>query len=450
MNTSKNQVVLTVTQLTRAIKNNLENEYRFVRISGEISNLKTPYSGHSYFTLKDSNAQIRGVLFKQQKRFVSLEMRDGQDVVCFGRVTVYEPRGDYQLIIDSIEQFGQGKLQKEFEALKEKLAKKGYFESESKKTLPEFAKKIIVISSATGAALQDFLKIVKLRKSPLHIQIIPALMQGKEAPGQICKAIKLASTLPDADAIVLCRGGGSLEDLWAFNDEDVANAIYQCQIPIITGIGHEIDFTIADFCADFRAPTPTAAAERLTQDSSELLNYISTLEKRIKRSLKQVVSTKDLRLGHSIKLLCNFDNKLKDGSHRLTLSKSYLVQAMSDYVARLDTRLQMTTAKLETQAPIAKINLQEKNLLHLKKELIYTIQTSISRHEAKLGSQAALLNSVSPLATLARGYSVVRKPNDSGIPTTVITDSSMVNEGDALNILLHKGAVDCVVTSKIE
>ncbi len=448
MNTSKDQAILTVSQLTKAIKNNLENEYRFVRISGEISNLKTPYSGHSYFTLKDSNAQIRGVLFKQQKRFVSLDLRNGADVVCFGRVTVYEPRGDYQLIVDSIEQFGKGKLQKEFEALKEKLAAKGYFENDIKKALPEFAKNIVVISSATGAALQDFLKIVKLRKSPLQIKILPALMQGKDAPGQICNAIKCADTLPDVDAIVLCRGGGSIEDLWAFNDEKVADAIYQCKTPVITGIGHEIDFTIADFCADFRAPTPTAAAESLTRDSDELLHYISTLEKRIKRSLEQHISSIKLRLNHSIKLLSNFDNKLNDGEHRLTLSKSYLVQAMSEYVTRFDTRLQMTTAKLENQAPLAKITLQEKNLLHLKKELTGEMQNTISRYEAKLGSQAALLNSVSPLATLARGYSVVRRQTHSGNPTEVITDSSKVNEGDALNVLLHKGAVDCIVTSK--
>ncbi len=448
MNTSKDQTILTVSQLTRAIKNNLENEYRFVRISGEISNLKTPYSGHSYFTLKDSNAQIRGVLFKQQKRFVNLNLRDGQDVICFGRVTVYEPRGDYQLIVDSVEQFGQGKLQKEFEALKEKLAAKGYFDSDIKKVLPEYPRKVIVISSATGAALQDFLKIVKLRKSPLQIQILPALMQGKLAPAQICNAIKCADTLPDVDAIVLCRGGGSLEDLWAFNDEQVANAMYLCKAPIITGIGHEIDFTIADFCADFRAPTPTAAAERLTQDSSELLHYILTLEKRIKRSLEQFISAKDIQLKHSIKLLSNFENKISDGEHRLVLSKSYLVQAMSEYIARIDNKLQMITTKLEAQAPIAQITLQEKNLLHLKKELTGAIQNIISRQEARLGSQAALLNSVSPLATLARGYSIVRKRDITGKPTEVVTDSSKVNEGDALNVLLHKGSVDCVVRSK--
>lgn len=448
MNTSKDQTILTVSQLTKAIKNNLESEYRFVRISGEISNLKTPYSGHSYFTLKDSNAQIRGVLFKQQKRFVELDLRDGQDVVCFGRVTVYEPRGDYQLIVDSVEQFGKGKLQREFEALKEKLAARGYFENDIKKDLPGFPKKIIVISSATGAALQDFLKIVRERKSPLHIQILPALMQGKHAPAQICNAIKRADSLPDVDAIVLCRGGGSLEDLWAFNDEELAIVMHQCKTPIITGIGHEIDFTIADLCADYRAPTPTAAAERLVQDSSELLNFISTLAKRIKRSLEQCISARDIRLKHSIKLLSNFQNRLNDGEHRLTLSKSYLVQAMSEYISRLDSNLQMTTTKLEAQAPVAKITLQEKNLLHLKKELTGAIQNMFLRQEAKLGSQAALLNSVSPLATLARGYSVVRKRDNTGKATEVITDSSKVNEGDALNVLLDKGDVDCVVTGK--
>ncbi|PHR26916.1 MAG: exodeoxyribonuclease VII large subunit [Desulfotalea sp.] len=445
MNSSKDQTILTVSQLTKAIKNNLESEYRFVRISGEISNLKTPYSGHSYFTLKDSNAQIRGVLFKQQKRYVSLELRDGQDVICFGRVTVYEPRGDYQLIVDSVEMFGKGKLQKEFEALKEKLAQKGYFDREIKKELPAFPRKIIVISSATGAALQDFLKIVRTRKSPLHIQILPVLVQGKDAPADISKAIQFADTLAGIDAIVLCRGGGSLEDLWGFNAECVADAIFQCKTPIITGIGHEVDFTVADFCADFRAPTPTAAAEVLTSDSSQLLAHIALLEKRLKRSFAQMLSSQEIRLNHSLKLLSGFGNKLNEGGHRLTLSKSYLIQAMSDYLSGQENRLQVCQAKLAAQAPLAKISVQEKHLLHLKKELIGHIQHSLARHEAKLGSQAALLNSVSPLATLARGYSVVRKKNTAGKPTQVVTDSSKLNEGDILNVLLHKGDVDCVV-----
>ncbi len=178
-----------------------------------------PYSGHSYFTLKDGSAQIRAILFKQQKRFVDLTLQDGQDVVCFGRITVYEPRGEYQIIVDSVELFGTGRLQKEFEQLKIQLDEKGYFAAEGKKALPPYPAKIIVISSPTGAAIQDFLKIVKIRKSPIQIQILPVRVQGKEAAGEIAEAIKMANTLKDVDIIVLCRGGGSLEDLWAFNEE---------------------------------------------------------------------------------------------------------------------------------------------------------------------------------------------------------------------------------------
>lgn len=448
MTTAKSQTILTVSQLTRAIKNNLENEYRFVRISGEISNLKTPYSGHSYFTLKDSGAQIRGVLFKQQKRFVSTDLKDGQEVVCFGRVTVYEPRGDYQLIIDSVELFGKGQLQREFEALKEKLSLKGYFDKAIKKEIPAFPKKIIVISSATGAALQDFLKIVRIRHSPLHIQIIPALMQGKDAPADIVKALSIAERQSDVDAIVLCRGGGSIEDLWAFNDEQVAGSIFKCQVPIVTGIGHEIDFTIADFCADFRAPTPTAAAETLTTDTGNVLSLLAGLRRRLGRTMELLLSSYDLRLKQNLKELSNFSSHLVQGEHRLALGKSYLIQAMDDKLTSLDSRLQMSSARLEAQAPLAKIELQQSLLSHLKKQLLGSMQAIINSNHAKLGSQAALLNSVSPLATLARGYSVVRKQNREGKPTTVITDSTSVSTGDAVSVLLHKGEIDCVVVGE--
>ncbi|MBU1566683.1 MAG: exodeoxyribonuclease VII large subunit, partial [Proteobacteria bacterium] len=218
MNTINKESILTVSQLTAAIKDILETEYRFVKICGEISNLKTPFSGHSYFTLKDSGAQIRAVLFKQQKRFVELNVQDGQQVVVFGRISLYEPRGEYQIVADSIELYGIGKLLKEFEQLKRKLADKGYFAVEFKKPLPPYPGKIIIISSPTGAAIQDFLKIVKNRMSPVHIQILPVKVQGKTAAAEIAKAIGIAQKIADADVIVLCRGGGSIEDLWAFNE----------------------------------------------------------------------------------------------------------------------------------------------------------------------------------------------------------------------------------------
>jgi exodeoxyribonuclease VII large subunit len=448
MITSKDKTILTVSQLTSAIKNNLENEYRFVRISGEISNLKTPYSGHSYFTLKDANAQIRAVLFKQQKRFVSLQLADGQDVVCFGRVTVYEPRGEYQLVIDSVELFGAGQLQQEFERLKEKLTAQGYFETRHKKAIPAFPKNIIVISSPTGAALQDFLKIVRMRQAPLQIKIIPTLVQGKDAPADICKALILAEKQPETDVIVLCRGGGSLEDLWAFNDERVADAIFRCPIPIITGIGHEIDFTIADFCADFRAPTPTAAAETLSADSASLMLQIHSCKKRLQRIISQKVGAIQMQLNHSIKLLGGLTSRLASGEHRLNMSQSYLQQAMNEYLSTLENRVNLKRTQLEAQAPVAKVRLQERQLSHLKKTLFGNMKHIIARHEAELGAQAALLNSVSPLATLARGYSVVRKRDKNGELSSVVTDSAAINAGDSINILLHKGQLDCLVADK--
>lgn len=447
MATSKEKTILTVTQLTRAIKDNLESDFRFVRISGEISNLKTPYSGHSYFTLKDSNAQIRGVLFKQQKRFVSLDLKDGQEVVCFGRVTVYEPRGDYQLILDSVELFGKGKLQREFEELKEKLSAKGYFDPEIKKEVPPYPKKIAVISSATGAALQDFLKIVRMRNAPLHIQIIPSLVQGKDAPADLVRAIKLAARQVDIDVIVLCRGGGSLEDLWAFNDEAVADAIHSCTIPIVTGIGHEIDFTITDFCADLRAPTPTAAAEALTADSASILAHVIGLNRRLFRSIQQRLAKEETRLNHSLKLLGSFSSHLERGEHRLKMSTSYLISAMGEKLTLLEARLQMSTARLQAQAPVAKIRLQESHVSNLKRRLSAAIEATLARKRMELGAQAALLNSVSPLATLARGYSIVRKQDYKGRPSKVITDSGSVSKGDAISVLLHKGEMDCVVVS---
>lgn len=447
MITTKEQNILTVTQLTRAIKTNLENEYRFVRISGEISNLKTPYSGHSYFTLKDDNAQLRAVLFKQQKRFVALRMEDGQQVVCFGRITVYEPRGDYQLIVDSVELYGKGRLQQEFEALKQKLSARGYFDQSIKKELPPFARKIAVVTSPTGAALQDFLKIVKTRHSPLQIIIVPTLVQGKEAPPAIAAAIKRAQSIAGIEAIVLCRGGGSLEDLWAFNDEAVADSIYHCKIPLLTGIGHEVDFTIADFCADLRAATPTAAAEILTSDTAELLQGIASLKNRLRRSMLSKLSVADRELRHSTKLLGTFRSNLAAGEHRLTMSKSYLIQAMADYLQNLSSKLQIRQAKLAGHAPLAKIDLQEKHLNYLKRELISHIKQKLQRCEAELGSKAALLNSVSPLATLGRGYSIVRKKKEDGKPGTVITDSGQVAPGDKVNVLLHQGDMDCIVES---
>ncbi len=442
------QAILTVSQLTRSIKNIIESDFRFVRISGEISNFKMVYSGHSYFTLKDSSAQVRAVLFKQQKRFVELTLQDGQDVVCFGRITVYEPRGEYQLIVDSVELFGIGRLQKEFEQLKLRLTQKGYFDAEAKKTLPPYPRKIVVISSPTGAAIHDFLKIVKIRKSPIWIQILPVKVQGKEAAGEIVRAIRTANSLDDVDIIVLCRGGGSLEDLWAFNEEVVAEAIHHSEVPIVTGIGHEVDFTIADFCADFRCPTPTGVAEKLIPDTHALRQHLAALRNGLVNRMQRKTTFLEQRLRHSIRMLGNMKNIFKDSELRLQLSKSYLYQATTKNLRLREDKLYSCIRRLQAQAPSRCIELQEKHLQFLTAQLHNHIRRILERKQMALAKQATLLNSVSPLATLGRGYSIVRKFKKDDGSYQVITRAADTNEGDELNILLREGQLDCIVRQK--
>jgi len=446
MNTSESQSILTVSQLTRSIKNILENEYRFIRISGEVSNLKTPFSGHSYFTLKDSGAQIRGVLFKQQKRYMALNLKDGQQVVCFGRVSLYEPRGEYQIIVDTIELFGTGKLQIEFDQLKKELAAKGYFSSELKKELPPFPEKIIVISSPTGAAIHDFLKITRIRQSNVHIQILPVRVQGKEASLEISLAIDLANTIEDVDLIVLCRGGGSLEDLWAFNEKVVAEAIFRSKLPVITGIGHEIDFTIADFCADFRCPTPTGVAEKLIPDTNSLLQHIGNLQTVLSERIHRKIKFLDQQLQHSIKMIGNLKNLLLNSGYRLGLSKTYLLQALSNKLSEKEQCLFSLRQRLESQGPSTRIELQSKQVQFLVKQLTSHMSFILERKRAMLANQAGLLNSVSPLATLSRGYSIVRKIEKKDGSLSVLTKAKNVEVGEEVNILMHQGQLDCIVT----
>lgn len=445
MNSLETEPVLTVSQLTRSIKNILESQYRFVRISGEISNFKMPHSGHSYFTLKDASAQIRAVLFKQKKRFVDLTLQDGQDVVCFGRISVYEPRGEYQIIVDSVELFGTGMLQKAFEQLKIKLFEKGYFAEETKKALPLYPAKIVVISSPTGAALQDFLKIVRIRQSPVHIQLLPVRVQGKDAAREIAKALQTANSLEQVDSIVLCRGGGSLEDLWAFNEEVVAEAIHRSAIPVVTGIGHEVDFTIADFCADFRCPTPTGAAEKLVPDATALRRHLDSLKTGLLNRMQQKMSFFDQRLRHSIRVLGNMRNFFRDSALRLQLSRSYLIQAIAKNLVVREKKLDASLRRLQAQAPSSRIALQEKHLHFLTTQLQNHIERILERKQMALAEQATLLHSVSPLATLGRGYSIVRKFDEKKQSYQVITKSIDTNVGDELNVLLHKGQLDCVV-----
>jgi exodeoxyribonuclease VII large subunit len=438
--------IFTVSELTRSLKTILENEYRFIRISGEISNLKTPFSGHSYFTLKDQSSQIRSVLFKQQKRFVDLRLEDGQEVLCFGRITVYEPRGDYQLIIDSVQLYGIGQLQIEFDKLKNKLSRLGYFDQSIKKSIPGIVNKIAVVSSPTGAAIKDFLKVFSSRNGSAHIQLLPVRVQGNNSSSEIQNAIQVANKVGDFDVIVLCRGGGSLEDLWSFNEECVGEAIFNSKIPVITGIGHEVDFTIADFCADLRCPTPTAAAEALVADHLTIRDQIKKLQKRIHLIILARLQNTDRRVQYQLKLLGNVDTKINDGDHRLNLSRAYLCQAIGNRLTYQETRLQNSISRLEALTPTAQLRVDTSKVNHLQKMLFTYMNRVLEIKEAGLSRNAALLNSVSPLATLARGYAIARREDRGEGSYKVLRRSVETTVGEDINVLLSEGELNCRVT----
>ncbi len=438
--------ILTVTELTSSIKSLLEGEYRFIRIKGEVSNLRIPFSGHSYFSLKDSQSQIRAVLFKNQKRFVSHSLEDGQQIICFGRISVYEPRGEYQIIIDSIDHLWTGHLQIEFEKLKTKLAAEGLFSHEIKKNIPQLPFKIIVISSPTGAALQDFLKIYSIRNFPACLQIIPVRVQGEQAAKEIAFAMEAANRIKDADVIVLCRGGGSIEDLWAFNEEHTARAIFRSKLPVVTGIGHETDFTIADFCADLRCPTPTGAATTILPDGDELYTRLNVLKKRLRFRIGSKIETLEMQLDSQVKILGTLERKFENLELRLNLGKTYLIQAMKILLDAKKNQFFKRLQLFEKNAPLSKLVDREQALNLATSRFVNTMETIIKSRETRFARAAAVLNSVSPLATLARGYAIVTRQEKDQEVRKVVTHSGEVSPGEQLEILLHRGTVECEVT----
>jgi exodeoxyribonuclease VII large subunit len=437
--------VLTVSQATQSIKSLLEESYRFIHVQGEVSNLRTPYSGHRYFILKDNTAQLRAVLFKTQERYLDKPLEDGQQIICHGRISVYEQRGEYQLIVDTVEHVGSGALQIRFEELKRKLAAEGFFETARKRVLPSFPEKIVVISSPTGAAIHDFWTVWHLRRSNITVQLFPVRVQGKNAGEEIAAALDRVNRQIGADLIVLCRGGGSIEDLWAFNEECVARAIVRSKIPVVTGIGHEIDFTIADFCADLRAPTPTGAAERIIPDTVALRNRISSMRKEIEAVMLRRLAGEQRNLEHNLRLL----GKYREGLDSLALKLDLCIHRFSrTFLAGLgenERKLSRIMARFELHSPLHQVRLSAMRLDSLKKRLVQHIHTLLERKEARLSANAALLDSMSPLATLARGYAIVRKEDVKTATWSIISKGGEVKSGERIDVLLGEGSLDCQV-----
>lgn len=430
--------VLSVTELNRSTKQFLEQNIPLMWIRGEISNSKCYQSGHWYFSLKDANAQVRCVLFSHKNRYIDWNPKDGMQVEVLALVTLYEPRGDFQLNVETMRRAGLGELFEAFEKLKAKLEKAGLFSAVNKKPLPAFPKQIGIITSPDTAALRDVLSTLQRRTPSLPVIIYPTLVQGKTAASNIADAIKIACQRAECDALILCRGGGSIEDLWAFNEEIVALAIAASSIPIISGIGHETDFTIADFVADMRAPTPTSAAELVSRDRKELSQYLNTLQQRVYRAtlhrFEYMMQQVDI-LAHR---LIYPGDRIKQQAVHLQHIQDRFIRIWAHQVEKKYWKLLEFNQRLAAATPnIAR-------LIELQKELAsrfhYVYLGYFETLSVKLQHLQTQLSHLNPQAVLERGYSITYSMQD-----TIIRESKQLNPGDRIQVKFAHGMCEADV-----
>jgi len=441
---SQSQEIFTVSQLNRDVRLLLEGSFAYLWVEGEISNFACPNSGHWYFSLKDSGAQVRCVMFRTQNRRVLANPRDGMQVTIKARVSFYEGRGDFQLLAEHMEEAGEGKLRQEFELLKKRLSEAGLFSEAIKKKLPAFPQTIGIITSPTGAAVRDILNILARRFPQANVIIYPSLVQGDLAPINIVAALELANKRKECDVLILARGGGSLEDLWCFNDERVAHAIYKSEIVLISAIGHEVDFTIADFVADLRAPTPSAAAELVAPHCEELLGKINYTEKKILRLLQlhlqgllQKISwiSKHLHQNHP-------KTKLLEKTQKLDFFEMTLQRLKNKFLADAKTKTEKAHAKLQHSSPQNQILHFKQNLILKLRMLQGEIQNAIQQKQQALGNVSGTLDGLSPLATLNRGFAIAETQDNK-----LLQNSSQVTPGQEIKVRLKVGKINCSVIS---
>lgn len=445
--TLDNRTILSVSELNAEVNILLNQGFPLLWIEGEISNLSRPASGHIYFSLKDQKAQIRCAMFRNRNMRLSIQPENGMKVLVRGRVGLYEPRGDYQLIAEHMEDAGVGLLQKQFEQLKQKLSAAGLFDESRKKELPEFPKRIGIITSPTGAAIRDILHVLERRSPQTRVLIYPVAVQGEQAKNQIETAIRRADLDQKCDLLILARGGGSLEDLWAFNEENVAKAIYQAKIPIICGVGHEIDFTIADFVADMRAPTPSAAAELATQDKEQLLTSFLQTELWLQQKIQQDLHLYQQQLDWKIARLYAQKpaNKIQQQAQRLDELSFRLKQQMRFILDKKDNRYKHLHSQLYNRQPSQKIKQNQQLISNQNARMLQAIQHQLEHHKARFKLQLARLDSISPLKTLERGYSIT-KDKKSG---KLITSVSQVEKRQALLIQVKDGEINAEVQNAL-
>ena len=409
--------VYSVSELNGQIRSLLEGEFPEFWIQGEISNFKAHTSGHWYFSLKDNSAQVNAVMFKGLNSKLKFRPETGLEVMVRGKVTVYEPRGNYQVFCQHMEPVGAGALQKAFEQLKEKLSKEGLFDEDKKRPLPEFPKHIGVVTSPTGAAIRDILNILRRRYKGAQVTVVPAMVQGETAAPSIVKGITMANKIDDLDVLIVGRGGGSMEDMWCFNDEGVARAIATSKVPVISAVGHEVDFTIADFVADLRAPTPSAAAELVVKNAEELSDSIRDDARRMLQAVRFIISSMTERWKSLHRQLVDPRRKLQD----------------------LIIRCDELTDRLE-KAALRRFS-DHRSIDLLVQRLRSQIQSKAQRTSARYKQLVAKLDALSPLKVVERGYSITMKDEK------VIKDVGQISTGDEVNIRFAKGQATAQVTS---
>lgn len=444
MLTSGNSGIYSVSQLNQLVRQLLELQIGRIWLNAEISNFSQPVSGHWYFTLKDEKAQLRAAMFRGQNIRVNFRPQNGQQVLVRATVTMYEPRGEYQLIIENMQPAGDGLLQQQFEILKQKLSAEGLFAQHYKQALPMPAKRLGVITSATGAALHDILNILKRRDPSLPVIIYPTAVQGEDAPRQIIRAIELANHRQECDVLIVGRGGGSLEDLWAFNDEKVARAIFASQLPIIAAVGHETDVTIADFVADLRAPTPSAAAELVSRNQQELVRQLLEQKQRLEMSM-------DYFMVRKLRIFGQLQHKLQQQHPelRITRQHNYLIQLQQKLVNAIQQYLQQKNRQqynLEQRLILCDLQPQLQNCrqryIQQQFQLKQLITQILSQYREKFSVCCSRLEAVSPLATLARGYSISESPNGQ-----VLTKTQQIHIGETLKTRLQDGWLESKILS---
>jgi exodeoxyribonuclease VII large subunit len=413
--------VYTPSALTRFVRDLLEDALPLIWIEGEISNFAKPASGHLYFTLKDAGAQVRCAMFKPKSTWLRFKPGDGMRVVARARVSLYEARGEFQLIVESLEEAGEGALQRAFEQLKTKLAAEGLFDASLKREIPRWPRRIGVITSPTGAAVRDVISVIARRFALAEVDILPVPVQGKEAPAAIVRMLEAASKAQRHDVLLLTRGGGSLEDLWAFNDEGVARAIRASAIPVVAAVGHEIDFTIADFAADLRAPTPSAAAELLVPDQREIARTLEREIARLRQCMLRVFEARAQRLDH---LLARVQAqrpqaRLARARERLLGLQRRLLDRTLGARERRSARVVQLRTRLLAQHPAVRLARDAVHAGALDERLRGTIVRTLERRRARLGELARTLHAVSPLATLERGYAILLEDGSGRVVRSV-------------------------------